>query len=201
MNRVLDLQPFVPFGGITDDGGSADPSFGQLGIRAFPPFGGEAEISPPPPVNDSAIYAEIMRRLTATGRFARVAYADEPEIKGKAANLTSLAIVIPGPGDEADGWDDPEWSQSVRKVSWTLEIRVREKDPVERDAIVGRLMASARKAIDRQSLLGVTVTEQTRLRGDKPTTATPPERRQAMTGQFWYFIDGDYRDDDVDGID
>ncbi len=167
--------------------------FSLFGIVLTPPFGEVPITLPEPPVRDTDIYAEIVRLLAATGKFSRVAYPDPTEIDGKSADNKTLAIVLPGSGDESQGWDEAYEDRIVRKVSWTLEIAVRNSQPAARDELVVRLANLAHSTLDYQSLLGVTLPEWTKFKGDKTVPAKPPDRRIQLSGEFHYFVSGNLR--------
>jgi hypothetical protein len=128
--------------------------------------------------------------LVATGEFNAVYRAALPEVRGRSAADAIAAVLALASWQEVDRMDDPGEVQSERTVTWTLTLIVREDDAELRERTLDRLLAVAQDALDGQRLADVTIPGWTRLRSGKYETATPPEQRMSVTGEFRYWIEG-----------
>jgi hypothetical protein len=152
--------------------------------------------SPPTPVDpviplvrDADIFRDITRILGATRQFSLVSLAEPPEAWGSGSQLKSLAVVIPGAVDESVGFDNPDASEVLRKVAYTLEIRVRDTSPAARFDLADRLCQVARRALNGVPLAGATYPPLTRLGADAAGKSAAPERVATLRGTFTYSID------------
>ena len=142
-------------------------------------------------VRDWDIFAAIATMIRTTGSFDEVAISDPPELSGRKASYRAIAVIMPGSGDEsAEGFDDPDETQRVRRVSWQLMVIARDKEPEIRDRLAEQLLNSARDAIDDRCIAGQTIVGETHVFKDRYLPAIPPERRLIADGTFSYFIDG-----------
>jgi hypothetical protein len=138
-----------------------------------------------PGYRDRDAFAAIISALEATGEFATVVIGSPLDDRATAGN-DPWALVTPTDWDEDD---DADPIVSVRRVSFTLTIVVRDEDPGERFQRLDRLTAVAQDAIDGSDLNGGCLPALTRLRrGRLDDRPRHPEQRVIISGEFSYLV-------------
>ena len=113
-----------------------------------------------------------------------------PEVRGQAAGDRLAAVVALSDWEEEDESDDPTEVQVTRKVRWTLTLIARDEEPEERERLLSGLLVASQNALNGQSLAGITIPEWSKLRRGRLETASSPEQRMTVMGEFTYWIDG-----------
>lgn len=137
---------------------------------------------------DSDVYDAIVAALQATGAFTEVSWGSEPLGAGPTpADDTYLAIVTHVSGEDLDDVDPVE---IVRRVQFRVEVDAREQDPLARAKALDRLANVVKRAINGQSLAGLTLPPLTLIRRDQAGRPQHPGQTATLNGEFAYLVAG-----------
>jgi hypothetical protein len=147
-------------------------------------------------VRDWLVLVALKDALDATGAFDAVALSEEPEVHGRSAAETNLAVLSLLDWQEVDESDDPEDVQDTVRMRFALTLIVRRGEAAVRDGELDRLLGVAKNAINGKPLRDYqTIPGWTKLRGGRWADPKPPERRMTVIGETAYYVDGDDRHD------
>jgi hypothetical protein len=146
-------------------------------------------VSTPPGPHISAdrlIYAAILDSLEATNAFESVLFASAIDRLTLGSAATPLVALVP------DGWeefDEVDPTSILRRVSFYLDLLVRDEDAFGRFEQLDALESAARGAIEGLSLAGISLPGLTRLRRARyDAHSLPPEQSARLEGEFTYII-------------
>lgn len=171
-------------------------------FNILPPNTAPDLLSEPAPARgyrDWWVLEAIRDLLKETRQFDDVYLSGLPEQHGRSAGELKIAVLEPNDWEELDESDDPDDVQDTVRMRFKLTLIVRAEDPELRDREVDRLLNVAKNVIDGQPLvLGQTIQGWTKLRRGKWEPAKGIERRQAVTGETAYFVNGDDQHDETE---
>lgn len=147
---------------------------------------------PRPPVppgssgyGDADAFRAILAALEGTGAFATVLFGTPPDRLALAAAATPLVSVMP------EGWeefDDVDPTSILRRVTFALDLLVRDDDPLARLACLARLDSAAHAALEGFGLGGC-LPALTRLRRARyDPRSLHPEQAARIDGEFTYIL-------------
>jgi hypothetical protein len=170
--------------------------------NVIPPNSAPDLLSEPQPAHgyrDWYVLEAIRDLLQETRQFDDVYLSELPEARGRGAGELKVAVLEPNDWEELDESDDPDDVQDTVRMRFKLTIIVRAEDPELRDREVDRLVNICKNTIDGQPIvLGQTIPGWTKLRRGKWDPAKAPERRQTITGETAYWVDGETEHDETE---
>jgi hypothetical protein len=135
---------------------------------------------------DRDAYAAIMSALDATGAFESVLFASPLDRLTLGAAATPLASIVP------EGWeefDEVDPTFILRRVSFRLELLVRDDDSFARFERLDALESAARGAIDGSGLGGICLPALSRIyRSHYDSRSLSPEQASRLDGEFTYIV-------------
>lgn len=153
----------------------------------FSPLVPSAPVEPTPSTyGDLDAYGAILGLLRGTKSFDAVLFSGPSDRHPAGSGPIAVATVVP------EGWeefDEVDPTVVLRRVNFSIELTVRDGDPLDRFGRLGQLESIARRALDGSDLGGGCLPGLTRLRrGRYDRRSLPPEQAARVDGEFTYLI-------------
>ena len=153
----------------------------------FPPLV-STQVAPQPtfPYADRDAYQAILQQLRATQLFEAVLFAGPVDRLPSGLSGSPVATIVP------EGWeefDEVDPGAVLRRVTFLLDLLVRDDDPLARFDRLAQVESSARAAIDGSDLGGGCLPALTRLRrAQYDRRSLHPEQTVRIDGEFTYLV-------------
>lgn len=181
---------------------SESPPGGAAPFNVITPNNAPDLLSVPDPSHgyrDWWVLEAIRDRLQETRQFDDVCLSGLPDQHGRNAGELKVAVLEPNDWEELDESDDPADVQDTVRMRFKLTLIVRQEDPELRDREVDRLVNVCKNVIDGQPIVPLQVLPGwTKLRRGKWEPSKGIERRQTITGETAYFVDGETEHDETE---
>ncbi len=138
------------------------------------------------PYSDRDAYEAILEQLKSTSFFETVQFAGPVDWMPSGSAGTPVATVVP------EGWeefDEVDPAAVLRRVTFRLDLLVRDDEPLGRFKRLTQVEDSARAAIDGSDLGGGCLPALTRLRrASYDRRSLHPEQAVQIDGEFTYLV-------------
>lgn len=138
---------------------------------------------------------DIRARLEATGHFSRVSTRGTPDEQGFSAGDLVAAVIGMTADDTTDLYDGGDGTGLRVDGRCPVTLMVRNADPQLRDRQLDLVRNVLRRAVNGQSLAGLTVPDKTYMKSSRPMPPKAPERRIEAT-VIWAYLPESWDDFD-----
>lgn len=138
---------------------------------------------------------DIRARLEATGYFSQVSTRGTPEEQGFSAGDLVAAVIGMTTDDTTDLFDGGDGTGLRVDERCPVTLMVRNADPQLRDRQLDLVRNVLRRAVNGQSLAGMTVPDRTYVKNSRPMPPKAPERRIEAT-VVWTYLPESWSDFD-----